>query len=155
MVDLLGHLHHQIIVNHFEILFHARLLSVSLSTPGNPSASADILPLGARVHKNYGHRPPAVPVSTSVNNARNKIVLSLHIRLQQRPLVAFQYYVLYPLPGIRIDGMCNIPIFIPRLEEQKNIGKKIEILSEKIDIETRLLLCLKNQKQYFLSQMFI
>ncbi len=56
---------------------------------------------------------------------------------------------------LSFEGMCNIPIFIPRLEEQKNIGKKIEILSEKIDIETRLLLCLKNQKQYFLSQMFI
>lgn len=56
---------------------------------------------------------------------------------------------------LSFDGMCNIPICIPRLEEQQRIGKRISALMNKIGVENCYLGCLKEQKQYLLRKMFI
>ena len=53
------------------------------------------------------------------------------------------------------EGLCNIPIFIPSIKEQKYIGKQIIVLSDKIASEKHYLGLLKTQKQYLLNQLFI
>ena len=53
------------------------------------------------------------------------------------------------------EGLCNIPIFIPSIKEQKYIGKQMIVLSDKIVSEKKHLELLKTQKQYLLNQMFI
>ena len=53
------------------------------------------------------------------------------------------------------DGICNIPIAIPSLEEQKSVMSKIQVLNDKIELEESISKCLFVQKQYLLSQMFI
>ncbi len=56
---------------------------------------------------------------------------------------------------LSFEGICNIPIYIPSLEEQHRIGRKLSVILDKIDIETYYLCKLKEQKQYMLRQMFI
>ena len=53
------------------------------------------------------------------------------------------------------EGLCDIPIFIPSIKEQKFIGKQIIVLSDKIASEKHYLELLKTQKQYLLNQLFI
>ena len=53
------------------------------------------------------------------------------------------------------EGLCNIPIFIPTIKEQRYIGKQMIVLSDKIVSEKHYLELLKTQKQYLLNQMFI
>lgn len=53
------------------------------------------------------------------------------------------------------EGLCNIPIFIPSIKEQKHIGKQMIALSDKIVSERHYLELLKMQKQYLLSKLFI
>ena len=56
---------------------------------------------------------------------------------------------------LSFEGLCNIPIYIPNLDEQQKMGRKVSVIMEKIDIENRYLDSLKMQKQYLLRQMFI
>ena len=56
---------------------------------------------------------------------------------------------------LSFEGLCNIPIYIPNLDEQQKIGRKVSVIMEKIDNENRYLDSLKMQKQYLLRQMFI
>lgn len=56
---------------------------------------------------------------------------------------------------LSFDGMCNIPIHIPCVEEQLYVIERISILLRKKDIEQRFLDCLLKQKQYLLYKMFI
>lgn len=53
------------------------------------------------------------------------------------------------------NGICNIPIAIPSLEEQKSVMSKIQVLNDKIELEESISKCLFIQKQYLLYQMFI
>ena len=53
------------------------------------------------------------------------------------------------------EGLCNISISLPNIEQQIEIGKKISTIDYKIDLEERYLQNLKLQKQYLLQQMFI
>ena len=53
------------------------------------------------------------------------------------------------------EGLCNISISLPNIEQQIEIGKKISTIATKIDLEERYLQNLKLQKQYLLQQMFI
>ena len=53
------------------------------------------------------------------------------------------------------EGLCNIPIFIPSIKEQRHIGKPMRVLFDKIVSEKHYLELLKTQKRYLLSQMFI
>ena len=53
------------------------------------------------------------------------------------------------------EGLCNIPIAIPNIQEQKSIGQKIQVLKEKIKLEESIYKHLSSQKQILLSQLFI
>ena len=53
------------------------------------------------------------------------------------------------------EGLCNIPIAIPSIEQQECIGNRISRLADKISLEERYLGLLKIQKQYLLQAMFI
>ena len=53
------------------------------------------------------------------------------------------------------EGLCNIPIAIPSIEQQECIGNRISRLADKIFLEERYLGLLKIQKQYLLQAMFI
>ena len=53
------------------------------------------------------------------------------------------------------EGLCNIPIAVPSIEQQECIGNRISRLADKIFLEERYLGLLKIQKQYLLQAMFI
>jgi type I restriction enzyme S subunit len=53
------------------------------------------------------------------------------------------------------EGLCNIPIQIPDLQQQKRVGRKIQLLMEKIKLEESVYKQLSIQKQILLSQLFI
>ena len=56
---------------------------------------------------------------------------------------------------LSFEGLCNIPIFVPCIDEQTKIGKRIHQLESKIETECNILSLYENQKQYLLRQMFI
>lgn len=56
---------------------------------------------------------------------------------------------------LSFEGLCNIPIVIPCMEEQEKIGKRINLLENKIGTECNILSLYEKQKQYLLRQMFI
>ena len=56
---------------------------------------------------------------------------------------------------LSFEGLCNIPIFIPNMDEQAEIGKRIYQLESKIETECNILSLYEKQKQYLLRQMFI
>ena len=53
------------------------------------------------------------------------------------------------------EGLCNISIAVPPIEQQEKVGKRISLLADKISLEERHLDLLKSQKQYLLQAMFI
>lgn len=53
------------------------------------------------------------------------------------------------------EGLCNIPIAVPPIEQQEKVGKRISRLADKISLEERHIDLLKSQKQYLLQAMFI
>ncbi|MBE6263528.1 MAG: hypothetical protein E7104_06150 [Prevotella sp.] len=53
------------------------------------------------------------------------------------------------------EGLCNIPITIPSMNEQKKISRQITTLCSKITLEEQHIELLKQQKLHFLQQMFI
>lgn len=56
---------------------------------------------------------------------------------------------------LSFEGLCNIPISLPSLVQQKGISEKINCLNKKFQIEENYLFALLNQKQYLLSHLFI
>lgn len=56
---------------------------------------------------------------------------------------------------LSFEGLCNIPIFLPCVEEQIKIGKRIRLLEDKIENESSIKSQFEKQKQYLLRQMFI
>ena len=56
---------------------------------------------------------------------------------------------------LSFEGLCNIPIFVPCIDEQTEIGKRIYQLENKIETECNILSLYEKQKQYLLRQMFI
>lgn len=53
------------------------------------------------------------------------------------------------------EGLCNIPISVPTLEKQAEIGKRLLQITNKILIEEKIYEKLNSQKQYLLGKMFI
>lgn len=53
------------------------------------------------------------------------------------------------------EGLCNIPLYIPVIEEQQRIGKQLFTVVQKINLEMAFLEMLQKQKTYLLHQMFI
>ena len=56
---------------------------------------------------------------------------------------------------LSFEGLCNIPMSLPSLVQQKGISEKINCLNRKIQLEENYLFALLNQKQYHLSHLFI
>ena len=56
---------------------------------------------------------------------------------------------------LSFEGLCNIPIVIPNMDEQAKIGKRINLLESKIKTECNIMSQYEKQKQYLLRQMFI
>ena len=53
------------------------------------------------------------------------------------------------------EGLCNIPIAVPPIEQQEKVSKRISRLADKISLEELHLDLLKSQKRYLLQTMFI
>ena len=53
------------------------------------------------------------------------------------------------------EGLCNIPISVPSIEQQEYIANRITRFADKISLEERYLDILKIQKQHLLQAMFI
>ena len=53
------------------------------------------------------------------------------------------------------EGLCNIPISVPSIEQQEYIANRISRFTDKISLEERYLDILKIQKQHLLQAMFI
>ena len=53
------------------------------------------------------------------------------------------------------EGLCNLPLYIPSVEIQQQIGKQLSTLAQEIRLESDSLDLLQKQKQYLLRQMFI
>lgn len=56
---------------------------------------------------------------------------------------------------LSFEGLCNIPLSIPMVEVQQQIGKQLSALVQKIKLETDFLELLQKQKKFLLHQMFI
>lgn len=56
---------------------------------------------------------------------------------------------------LSFEGLCNIPLSIPMVEVQQQIGKRLSALVQKIKLETDFLELLQKQKKFLLHQMFI
>ena len=56
---------------------------------------------------------------------------------------------------LSFEGLCNIPVVIPNMDEQAEIGKRIHLLENKIETECNILSQYEKQKQYLLRQKFI
>lgn len=53
------------------------------------------------------------------------------------------------------EGLCNIPLCIPTVEVQQQIGKRLSTLAQEIKLEIDFLELLQKQKKFLLHQMFI
>ena len=53
------------------------------------------------------------------------------------------------------EGLCNISMSIPIIEEQKKLSNRLSAIEQKIQLESTLLEKFKSQKMYLLQQMFI
>ena len=53
------------------------------------------------------------------------------------------------------EGLCNISMYIPSIDEQKKLSDRLSAIEQKIQLESTLLEKFKSQKMYLLQQMFI
>ena len=127
------------------------------------------------VHKNdFAYNPARINVGSiaRLTTIDTGIVSPMYICFRVKNGVATEYmehffstsYFFYEMQKrlagsvrhcLSFESICNIPIYIPRSEEQHTIGKKISVLLDKIDIETHYHCKLVEQKHYLLRQMFI
>ena len=56
---------------------------------------------------------------------------------------------------LSFEGLCNIPLYLPTVEIQQQIGKRLSALAQEIKLETDFLEQLQKQKKFLLHQMFI
>ena len=56
---------------------------------------------------------------------------------------------------LSFEGLCNIPLFIPNLKEQKTVVSRIQVLKDKIRLEGLISKYLSIQKQVLLSKLVI
>ena len=56
---------------------------------------------------------------------------------------------------LSFDGLCNIPLSVPAIEIQQQIGKRLSALVQEINLEIDFLELLQKQKKFLLYQMFI
>ena len=56
---------------------------------------------------------------------------------------------------LSFEGLCNIPLCVPTIEEQQQIGNRLSALVQETKLEIDFLELLQKQKLYLLRQMFI
>ena len=56
---------------------------------------------------------------------------------------------------LSFEGLCNIPLCIPTIEVQQQVGKQLSTLVQEIKLEINFLELLQRQKKFLLHQMFI
>ena len=56
---------------------------------------------------------------------------------------------------LSFEGLCNIPLCIPTVEVQQQIGKRLSTLAKEIKLEIDFLELLQRQKRFLLHQIFI
>ena len=56
---------------------------------------------------------------------------------------------------LSFEGLCNIPFYLPAVEIQQQIGKRLSALAQEIKLETDFLELLQKQKNFLLHKMFI
>ena len=56
---------------------------------------------------------------------------------------------------LSFDGLCNIPLCVPSVKIQRQIGKRLSTLVQEIKLEIDFLELLQKQKKFLLYQMFI
>ena len=56
---------------------------------------------------------------------------------------------------LSFEGLCNIPLCIPTVEIQQQVGKRLSTLAKEIKLEIDFLELLQRQKRFLLHQMFI
>ena len=56
---------------------------------------------------------------------------------------------------LTFEGLCNIEIPLPNIEQQENVGKYLSTIEYKISLEESVLSQYQIQRKYLLSQMFI
>ena len=127
------------------------------------------------VHKNdFAYNPARINVGSiaRLTTIDTGIVSPMYICFRVKNGVATEYmehffstsYFFYEMQkrlegSVRLclsfEGICNIPIYIPSLEEQNRIVWKLSVLLDKINVESRFLCKLIEQKHFLLRQMFI
>ena len=127
------------------------------------------------VHKNdFAYNPARINVGSvaRLKTIEMGIVSPMYICFRVRKEVVSEYleyffstsYFFYEMQKrlegsvrqcLSFESICNIPIYIPSVEEQYKIGKNISILLDKIDVETNYRSKFEEQKRYLLRQMFI
>ena len=56
---------------------------------------------------------------------------------------------------LSFEGLCNISMSIPSVDDQKKLSNRISTIEQKIQLESKILEAYKMQKSYLLQQMFI
>ena len=56
---------------------------------------------------------------------------------------------------LSFDGLCNISLYVPAIEIQQQIGRRLSKLAQEIKLEMDFLELLQTQKRFLLRQMFI
>jgi len=56
---------------------------------------------------------------------------------------------------LSFEGLCNISMSIPSVDDQKKLSNRISTIEQKIQLESKILQAYKMQKSYLLQQMFI
>ncbi len=74
----------------------------------------------------------------------SKFKLEIHKRLEGSVRQCLQY-----------EGLCNVKIFVPNVQQQNTFVLKLNLISKKIELEKSILEKYKEQKKFLLSNMFI
>ena len=59
------------------------------------------------------------------------------------------------LPNIQKKDLAEFKVIIPAIEQQRTISNILSLLERKTEIEGRMLIAMRTEKQYLLHQMFI
>ena len=127
-------------------MFNANENTISISEGGN---SCGYIQFNKNKFWCGGHCYSLINIKEQVNNKY------LYHFLKANELNIMRLRVGSGLPNIQKKDLENFSIFIPSLKEQNFIANFLDICDLKINLEEVLLIKLKEQKKYLLSNMFI
>ena len=127
-------------------MFNAHENTISISEGGN---SCGYIQFNKNKFWCGGHCYSLINIKEQVNNKY------LYHFLKANELNIMRLRVGSGLPNIQKKDLENFNVFIPSLKEQNDIASFLDICDLKINLEELLLIKLKEQKKYLLSNMFI